>query len=197
MVGRRGQQACPPRAGSIERQLDIPPPPPLPRDGVERAWPGGTRGRGGTSSPPQQISRQRIPLPRGEGGQRPGEGPRGRWQRQGRIAVESGGAIPSEIESPRSEPVGLVRPSQIEGHEYSIGAPQQISLQRMPLPRGEGGQRPGEGPRGRRQRQGKTAVESGGAFPSKSESPRSEPVGLVLPAQAEGLGYRPQIAPAL
>jgi hypothetical protein len=30
-----------------------------------------------------------------------------------------------------------------------------------------------------------------------SDSPRSEPVGLVLPAQAEGLGFGPQIAPAL
>jgi hypothetical protein len=65
------------------------------------------------------------------------------------------------------------------------------------LPRGEGGERPGEGLRGRWQRRGKTAVESEGAFPSKSESPRSEPVGLVLPAQAEGLGFGPQIAPAL
>jgi hypothetical protein len=71
------------------------------------------------------------------------------------------------------------------------------SLRQVTLPRGEGGERPGEGLRGRWQRQGKTAVESGGAFPSKSESPRSEPVGLVLPAQAEGLGFGPQIAPAL
>jgi hypothetical protein len=71
------------------------------------------------------------------------------------------------------------------------------SLRQVALPRGEGGQRPGEGPRGRWQRQGKTAVESGRAIPSKSDSPRSEPVGLVLPAQAEGLGFGPQIAPAL
>jgi hypothetical protein len=65
------------------------------------------------------------------------------------------------------------------------------SLRQVALPRGEGGQRPGEGPRGRWQRQGKTAVESGRAIPSKSDSPRSEPVGLVLPAQAEGLGFGP------
>ena len=42
------------RSGScvaMERQLDIPPPPPLPRDEAERAWPSGTRGRGETSSP--------------------------------------------------------------------------------------------------------------------------------------------------
>ena len=71
------------------------------------------------------------------------------------------------------------------------------SLRQDTLPRGESGQRPGEGLRGRWQRQGKTAVESGRAIPSKSDSPRSEPVGLVLPAQAEGLGFGPQIAPAL
>jgi hypothetical protein len=71
------------------------------------------------------------------------------------------------------------------------------SLRQVTLPRGEGGERPGEGLRGRWQRRGKTAVESEGALPSKSDSPRSEPVGLVLPAQAEGLGFGPQIAPAL
>ncbi len=70
-------------------------------------------------------------------------------------------------------------------------------LRQATLPRGEGGERPGEGLRGRWQRQGKTAVEPGGALPSKSDSPRSEPVGLVLPAQAEGLGFGPQIASAL
>ena len=71
------------------------------------------------------------------------------------------------------------------------------SVRQVALPREEGGQRPGEGLRGRWQRRGKTAVESEGALPSKSDSPRSEPVGLVLPAQAEGLGYGPQVAPAL
>jgi hypothetical protein len=71
------------------------------------------------------------------------------------------------------------------------------SLRQVTLPRGEGGLRPGEGLRGRWQRRGKTAVEPEGALPSKSDSPRSEPVGLVLPAQAEGLGFGPQIAPAL
>jgi hypothetical protein len=71
------------------------------------------------------------------------------------------------------------------------------SLRQVALLRGEGGERLGEGLRGRWQRRGKTAVESEGALPSKSDSPRSEPVGLVLPAQAEGLGFDPQIAPAL
>ena len=40
------------------------------------------RGDGGRLNRPQQISFERIPLPRGEGGRRPGEGSRGRWRKR-------------------------------------------------------------------------------------------------------------------
>ena len=71
------------------RQLTVPPPPPLPRDDGVRAWHSGSRGRGGTAA---------------QGG-------------AGRARTTRG--VRSAIDSPRSEPAGLVQSAQVEGLGYA------------------------------------------------------------------------------